>query len=722
MIAKKHQEKLRDIKQNVEQSRQYFLHNIQRYKDFARLIYKSTLSNWDIDTLNELQKPTLEFNSLESYINRLVGEFLQHEPDIIASAEDGVPVQLLNEQFFNTMELIEAYIREALQGKKSESTKVRIFKDMIVGGYSVGHIYTEYVNSMSFEQNICFERAYDPTMTGFDPLAVLPHKGDGRYCFQLIPKTRDEFAKEFGKALAEEMKCCKSVDGFSWGYQNELDEDIILVCDYYEKRSKRKSLVKLSNGDTMLKEHYPDYVRFINDGGLMIEPPQIIDERMTDIETIVRYRFCEKEVLDYTETNYDHLPLIFFDGNSAMIYESDVAQQMTKPYAYHAIGMQKLKNFAGQTVANEIENMKMGQWIISKETIPEDYEDSYTNPQRAQSIIYNEFMDGDPDVRLTPPREVQRTPTPPIVLDTFAQADAIIQALLGSYDASQGHIGAQDLSGKAIELGAMQSQAASAPYMGGFIAGLERVANIMTNLIPKYYKTPRTMPVKLANGKREFVITNVKNNDKSIMLNYDPNTINVKVDVGVNSSMQKQQALNTIVQLSQGSKTFAEFINSDGLEVLLENIDIRGQDELKKKGIEFMERKAKEAEMQQQMMMQEAQKPETEDKIIQAQLELENQKNIQRQMESEQKNQLEREKLQAKLDIDTAKVSIDEQKAFTEHMKAKAEIAEMATKADLKQQEINAEAARTAIEGIKDITSNTSAMSDVEVTTIDVLD
>ena len=46
---------------------------------------------------------------------------------------------------------------------------------------------------------IPIERAFNPTLCGFDPLATTSHKGDGRYCFELYPMTQEEFAQEFGK-------------------------------------------------------------------------------------------------------------------------------------------------------------------------------------------------------------------------------------------------------------------------------------------------------------------------------------------------------------------------------------------------------------------------------------------------------------------------------------------------------------------------------------------
>ena len=69
--------------------------------------------------------------------------------------------------------------------------------------------------------------------------------------------------------------------------------------------------------------------------------------------------------------------------------------------------------------------------------------------------------------------EIQRTPTPPIVENIFMNADRVIQAILGSYDAQLG-ITDGNTSGKAIEQGAIHSNAASKPYLVGYVNGFEQ--------------------------------------------------------------------------------------------------------------------------------------------------------------------------------------------------------------------------------------------------------
>ena len=52
---------------------------------------------------------------------------------------------------------------------------------------------------------------------------------------------------------------------------------------------------------------------------ITVPPSTIGKPRKTMIDTICRYRVIENQVLEYEETDFSHLPLVFIDGHSLMI-------------------------------------------------------------------------------------------------------------------------------------------------------------------------------------------------------------------------------------------------------------------------------------------------------------------------------------------------------------------------------------------------------------------
>jgi hypothetical protein len=201
--------------------------------------------------------------------------------------------------------------------------------------------------------------------------------------------------------------------------------------------------------------------------------------------------------------------------------------------------------------------------------------------------------------------------------------------------------------------------------------------------MPKYYVTPRTIPTRSASGKRGYKMVNKKDDESPIFFNFDPNNLEVKVEAGVNSTMQKQMALEQIIRLMGTSELFSQFINSEGLEILLENVDIRGIDELKEKAAKFMD-KMHQAE-------EEAKENQPQDPT---QMLLESQEKIEL-----AKVEQRREEHQGDMAIESAKVAIDEQKAYADFLKAMSVIQINAKKAELEELKLRDEAARTAVEG-----------------------
>ena len=619
-MSKKHQDRLEDIKDKIRASHDYFRDNVTRYHEFVNFVFNSSLVPNEIDKLQVLQKPALEFNILEAMVSRLRGEFSKQEPCIDARAADGVPLEKLTPEFMKTIDVIESHLREIFFDGDNDLLENRVYLDLLAGGFSVAEVYTDYINVFSFEQRIFVERVFDVTLTGFDPLARDSHKGDGAYCFQMIPKNREEFEEEFGKDATKDMKFTNASEGgggsessFQWSYKNQ-QQDIVLVVDFYEKHKVKKKIVKLSNGHVMIKKDYDRFITLWEESGVLEQAPIIIEERWTEVENIERYRICGQKVLDHTVTNFKHLPLVFIDGNSVIIRKDDTSSssQMCRPYVYHAKGIQQLKNFSGQTLANEIENMNMNMWVVAAEAIPEAYKDAYINPQQGGNIVYNAFYKDDPSQPLPPPREVQRIMTPPIVEQTFLGSDQVTQTILGSYDGALAMNGSQ-LSGVAIQQGALQSNAAALPYLMGYIAGMNRIAQIIVDLIPKFYLTPRSIPVRGIDGKRSYKVINtqeVPEGEDALFMGYDSNDLEIRVAAGPNSAIQKQVALDQISRMMQSSQLFAEFINTKGLETIVDNLDIRGADQMKASAAEFMKEQLAKQQQSEKMQQQQAGMPD----------------------------------------------------------------------------------------------------------------
>src|ERR1700694_3130892 len=120
MVAAIHSERLNELKARVHEWDAYWKPNSDRFNDFFRFIFQSSLTAEDIQKLESLSKPTIEFNVLESMISRLRGEFAKQEPSIMVHAAEGIRDEDLTEEYVRMIEVIEAHMREILHSSSND--------------------------------------------------------------------------------------------------------------------------------------------------------------------------------------------------------------------------------------------------------------------------------------------------------------------------------------------------------------------------------------------------------------------------------------------------------------------------------------------------------------------------------------------------------------------------------------------------------------------------
>ena len=588
------QDELPRLKKMVVRANDYFKPNYHRFNDFRKLIYKTSISEREKSINNELQRPNIEVNVLTAYISRLDGEFAKQEPSIEVSADEGEDISP------QLIQVVEGHIRHIFEEAKQSNTQYHTYRDSLSGGFGVMKVYNEYANERTFKQVLKVRKAKYPTMCGFDPLATEPHKGDGNFCFELYPKTKTDFKEEYPDLDISDIKFSAQTElgGFQWAFSNEV-EDVILICKLYLKKKKSIKIHELADGQELTDKEYKDFVSKWESSGTIAQAPVITRSRKAVDTVICCYTFIESTILEYEETDYGYLPLVFDDGDSIDLYDNSkgTIEQFTRPYVYNAIGAQQLKNLAAQSLSNYLENMAQHKYLIKREAIPleKEYLNALTEPQKANTLVVNAYMDNDPNKPIPEPLiPLQPQACPPEVSNAIGLSDQIMQNELGSYDAALG-INDNQLSGIAIIEAATQSNAAAMPYVVNYLTALQQVAVILVDLMPKYYRMPMNLPIIDQEGKKAVVSIN-QNGQQDF--NYDSNAMKVRVTAGVNFAIQKSRALQQIIALMQASPAFAQFMNTKGLPILLDNIEIRGADILKKLSEEYQQ------EMKQQQMMQ----------------------------------------------------------------------------------------------------------------------
>lgn len=668
-------EQLERIKKNVSTAYVYFQDNYKRFRDFRTFVFKESVNEQQRTVLQQMNRPVVEFNILEAYISRLLGEFSMQEPSIEVSPAEGVPV---DEQ---VIDVVEGHIRQILHKANKDSFSYEVYKDLLSGGFSVAKVWTDYAGPMSFNQEILLSRVFDPTLCGFDPMARASHKGDGNYSFEIYPMLEEQFHEEYPKVSVDNLGYLRDVEGFNWSFKDTHGHKVLLVTDYYEKKKRKVKIVRLANGRVMTAKNYEKLEVYWREQQFIEQLPVIVGEpRMTELTVICRYKFIEDQVLEYYETDYTYLPHVFVDGNSINLTQgtANTTYQMTRPYVYHAKGIQDLKNFAGQSLANYLENMVQHKFIVMKEAIPqeEDYLEALNNVQRANTVVVNAYSENNPDKPIPNPiREVQNVPAPPEVMGAFQITDPTTQTILGSFASNLGK-NDNDLSGKAVIESSTVGNAAAMPYVVGYLAALTQVGNLIADLMPKYIVGKRTISVMDKAKDKEYKEVNTPGNP---MIDYDEKALKVNIDAGVNFQVQKNQALQQITSLMQASEEFSQFMNSDEtLPILVDNLTCYGSDRLKEAVPQWIQKKA---QIQQQQMQMQQQAMQNDPRMIKAQADIQKVQIQAREVEVRaQKDQMDTE-------LEAARLQIEKELALSKIMESEAKISNQQIEAAIRIEE-----------------------------------
>ena len=639
--------KLESIKKKVQDFENYFRKNRKSYEKDREFLYESTLDSDDRQRLERMGKPVVNVNVVQPYVDRLVGEFTEQAPTISVKSLHANMVSVQQE------EIVEGYLRSILSSSESQQVFSEVMGEMLSGGFSAIKVYTDYMDGVTFDQKVMFKKCYSPNLCGFDQLARKKTKSDGEYCYELFPKLKEEVEKEFPGFDLSSQTFSYNSESFSWAFseQGNFDRKILYVCDFYEKKQREKWIVLISNPAneldpiSMLKSEYRD---MINSWDLIEAPPVVLKERKMKVDYIVKYKIVGDKILEGPiETDYKFLPIIFFDGNSQNLKDG----QVILSYIRNAKDPQKIKNFAMSSMIDSIENMRNSTIMMGESALPskKEYLDAWADPQKARSALVYKDKDFESNP-VAPPQYFSPGEVSPALFQLYNNENKTIQNTLGSYDAQQG-VQTGNLSGVAIREGSTQSNSASKPYIINFVKGLSQLCNIITDLMPKYYKTATTIPVIDKRGKESFIVVNDGNS--ATRLDYESEFLQVDIKPGVNFEMQKQIALREITSMMKISDTFRAMIENEGLPLLIDNLDMRGKDKFILIAEEFMENRKKEQQKA-------SQNPQPSPEMVLAQAEMKKAANQEQEMKM--RTQIKDMELQQKnmdLEMSRQKMMID---------------------------------------------------------------
>lgn len=472
-------------------------------------------------------RPCYELPLLRQHWRQITGDQKQARPQIkIRAVEDGDA---------KGAELRQGIIRNIEDQSKAGAAYDTAFEWSSAAGFGAWRVVTEYSDDDAWDQDIRIKEIPDALSTvWFDPDAKERDCRDAMFAFVEESISRDEFKRRYPKADPIDFESQSNKER----YRSWCGENTVRIAEYWRKVPVTRTIVLLSDGRSVDKATIPP------EGLGLLE---IVRERTVKTHKVVQSIVSGAEEL---EGPHDwpgkRIPIIPCYGDRYFVDGKWVWSGLVR----HAKDAARLVNY----------NITTGQEILAKQ-------------HKATPIVTPKMLDGDgakqlwdssnsidlPYLPITPDPQMPGGPqflNPPPVHAAFAQFGQmsidLLKSSTGIHDASLGER-SNETSGKAIIARQREGDTATFSYQDGLAFAIQSTGEVILELLPSVYDTPRAVRVLGKDGGEDWQKINEELPDGTVLNDLSAGKYDVSVSTGPSFSTQRAEFADLMLQMAQGN-------------------------------------------------------------------------------------------------------------------------------------------------------------------------
>jgi hypothetical protein len=536
---------LEEAKKNNEDWQGYFNDNIEAAKNDMNFVLRDQWTTFERSEFTRLFKPAMTANKIYDPVKKIVGEQRKNKPDLIVRSLTGKASE-------EEIDLRADLVRTISYQSQNDLVYQNAFECALLGGFGAFQINLDYENPRSFNRIIKYSIIQDITKIAFDPLACLPHKGDGNFCSTQIAM----FRKQFESTYPFVPNPVSYIDPRNFIDLKSATKDKIVICEYFKKSWFPLKLYLLSNGEAVTEDEWKsmqkefDIKRKIGEGTHVAKDiiesqiPRIVGERNTQDYRIYHFRLIKDQIIEFSEWPSKHLPIIFVDGNSHYIEGT----QYTRSFIKDVKDVQKGINYEFSEMIADLKNRRREQWIATPDNII-GYEQIWRNPELQIGALL-----AKPDQKTNAmPTRVPPWEMPQGILQMYQMNAVDIKEILGFSEANM-QMESRDISGLAKRERKIEASMSSYVYMDNLNQAIEQGGRVVLDLLPYVYgENERIVNLSRKDGQSRTMTLNKKMNDGSIKNEMTKGDFDIEIDTGPSFAVQKEAALEMFSQVLQAN-------------------------------------------------------------------------------------------------------------------------------------------------------------------------
>lgn len=511
-------------------------------------------------------RPCLTLNRLPAFIRQVTNDARQNTPQIkFHPVGDGADKQ--------TAKVLDGVTKNIEYTSDADVAYDNALENAVTGGFGYFRVITDYAADDAFDQDIKIEAIRNPLTVYGDPMSMAADSSDWNVAFVTEMWDKEAFQAKWPKAEISNFEA-DSKDGQDWFTGEE-----VRVAEYWKREEVPATLLKLSNGITMLQDDYekPETKDYFDVNGVTI-----LDQRPTRTMKVTQYLITGSEVLETNEWAGKYIPIVPVYGDEVVV---DGKRHLLSLVRF-AKDPQMMFNFWRTASTELVALAPKAPFVGAVGQFNTDAQKWAT--ANTATHAYIEYDAVDVDGKPMPPPQRQPFAGPPAgALQEAMNASDDMKSIMGLFDASLG-AASNETSGRAILARQREGDVSTFNFTDNLSRAIRHAGRILADLIPKVYSGPRMMRIIHEDGTNETVAVNgmqppqpdpqEQADTQAVMRSFDltAGKYDVTCEAGPSYTTRREEAASQMVEFIRANPASAPIIG----DLLAKNLDWPGADEI----------------------------------------------------------------------------------------------------------------------------------------------
>lgn len=410
-------------------------------------------------------RPCLTINRLPAFIRQVVNDARQNKPAIkVHPADDNADPE--------TAEIFNGLIRNIEVTSDADVAFDTALESAVTGGFGYFRVNTRYSDEDTFDQDLVIERIANPFSVFGDPFSTAADSSDWNNAFIVETMSKESFERKYKGSEAVDW----SADGYVGLGMPWLNDEQVMVCEWWTRQEVKKQIVQVSNGEVVdLKVFEANADQFAELGLEIVGQPREVRGHK-----VIQRCMTGGEILTTIDWPGKYIPIIPVYGDEVNVEGKRFFRSMVRD----AKDPQRMFNYWRTASTELVALAPKTPFIGPKGAFNTDYQKWAT--ANTSSHAYIEYDGNQAPVRQP------FAGVPAGALQEALNASDDIKAIVGLHDASLG-ARSNETSGVAIMARQREGDVSTFHFIDNLARAIRHAGRVLIDLIPKVYSTDRVI-------------------------------------------------------------------------------------------------------------------------------------------------------------------------------------------------------------------------------------